>query len=68
MEKNLRIEFNFDTKFVDLTWWKYLPKQQFWFIKIIMEKNTFGKGIGVGGTVAVIIGIICQLTHNGGVP
>jgi len=33
-----------------------------------MEKNTFGKGIGVGGTVAVIIGIICQLTHNGSVP
>ena len=33
--------------------------------RIIMEKNTFGKGIGIGGAVAVIIGIICQLTHNG---
>ena len=33
-----------------------------------MEKNTFGKGIGIGSAVAVIIGIICQLTHNGGVP
>ena len=30
-----------------------------------MEKNTLGKGIGIGGVVAVIIGIICQLTHNG---
>ena len=30
-----------------------------------MEKNTFGKGIGIGGAVAVILGIICQLTHNG---
>ena len=30
-----------------------------------MEKNSFGKGIGIGSAVAVIIGIICQLTHNG---
>jgi len=30
-----------------------------------MEKNTLGKGIGIGGAVAVIIGIICQLMHNG---
>tara|TARA_Y100000310_G_scaffold205846_1_gene206205 strand:- start:72 stop:173 length:102 start_codon:yes stop_codon:yes gene_type:complete len=33
-----------------------------------MEKNSFGKGIGIGGAVAIIISVICQLTHNGVMP
>ena len=33
-----------------------------------MDKNSLGKGAGIGGAVAVIIAIICQLTHNGGIP
>ena len=33
-----------------------------------MDKNSFGKGIGVAGAVAAIIAIICQITHNGGIP
>jgi len=33
-----------------------------------MEKNTFGKGIGIGGAVAIIIAVICQITHNGAMP
>ena len=32
-----------------------------------MEKNSFGKGIGVGSSIAVIIAVICELFHNGGV-
>jgi len=30
-----------------------------------MDKNSLGKGAGIGGAIAVIIAIICQLTHNG---
>ena len=33
-----------------------------------MDKNSFGKGIGVAGAVALIITIICQITHNGAIP
>ena len=33
-----------------------------------MNRNDFGKGAGIGGVVAVIISIICSLTHNGGIP
>ena len=33
-----------------------------------MDKNSFGKGIGVGGAVAVIIAVICQLFDGGGMP
>jgi len=33
-----------------------------------MEKNSFGKGIGIGGSVAVIIAIICQLFDSGATP
>ncbi len=33
-----------------------------------MDKNSFGKGAGIGGAVAIIISIICSLTHNGGIP
>ena len=29
-----------------------------------MDKNSFGKGIGVAGAVAAIIAIICQITHT----
>ena len=32
-----------------------------------MDKNSFGKGAGIGGAVAVIIAIICHL-FDGGVP
>ncbi len=32
-----------------------------------MEKQSFGKGVGVGSSVAVIIAVICELFHNGGV-
>jgi len=32
-----------------------------------MDKNSFGKGAGIGGAVAVIIAIICQL-FDGGLP
>ena len=32
-----------------------------------MEKSSFGKGIGIGSSVAVIIAVICELFHNGGV-
>jgi len=28
-----------------------------------MDKNSFGKGIGVAGAVAAIIAILCQITH-----
>ena len=33
-----------------------------------MDKNSFGKGIGTGSVIAVIIAVICQITHNGGLP
>jgi len=33
-----------------------------------MDRKDFGKGAGIGGAVAVIISVICSLTHNGGVP
>jgi len=29
-----------------------------------MNKNSFGKGAGLGATIAAIIAIICQITHN----
>jgi len=32
-----------------------------------MDKKSFGQGAGIGGAVAVIIGIICQL-FDGGIP
>jgi len=32
-----------------------------------MDKKSFGQGAGIGGTVAIIIGIICQL-FDGGIP
>jgi len=33
-----------------------------------MDKKSFGSGAGIGGAVALIISIICTLTHNGGIP
>jgi len=33
-----------------------------------MDKNSFGKGAGIGGSIAVIIAIICQLVDHGGIP
>ena len=32
-----------------------------------MDRKDFGKGAGIGGAVAVIIAIICQL-FDGGIP
>jgi len=33
-----------------------------------MDKKDFGKGAGIGGAVAVIIAIICQLFDSGVTP
>jgi len=33
-----------------------------------MVKGTFGKGIGIGSAIAVIIAVVCQVTHNGALP
>jgi len=33
-----------------------------------MNKNDIGKTAGIGGAIAVIITIACQLFHSGGVP
>jgi len=33
-----------------------------------MDKKIVGKYAGLTGAVALIITIICQITHNGGLP
>jgi len=33
-----------------------------------MNKNDIGKTVGISGAVAVIITIVCQMFHTGGVP
>jgi len=33
-----------------------------------MEKNSFGKGIGIGGALAIIVGILCQVFDSGATP
>jgi len=33
-----------------------------------LDKKDFGKGAGIGGVIAVIISIICSLTHDGVLP
>jgi len=33
-----------------------------------MQKNDIGKLGGISGAVALVVVIICQLFHNGGVP
>jgi len=32
------------------------------------HKGTFGKGLGIGSTIAVIIAVICQLFDHGVAP
>jgi len=34
----------------------------------MMDKKTAGKYAGLTGAVALIITIICQITHNGAIP
>ena len=33
-----------------------------------MNKNDIGKTAGISGAVAVIITVVCQMFHTGGVP
>ena len=33
-----------------------------------MDKNSFGKGIGIGGALAFIVGILCQVFDSGAIP
>ena len=33
-----------------------------------MDKNSFGKGIGIGGALALIVGILCQVFDSGAIP
>jgi len=33
-----------------------------------MDKNSFGKGIGIGGALAVIVGILCEVFDSGATP
>jgi len=33
-----------------------------------MKKNEMGKVAGISGAVAVIVTIVCQIFHNGGIP
>jgi hypothetical protein len=33
-----------------------------------MDKKLAGKYAGLAGIVALVITIICQITHNGGIP
>jgi len=33
-----------------------------------MNKNEIGKVAGISGGIAVIVSILCQVFHNGGVP
>ena len=33
-----------------------------------MQKNDIGKVGGISGIVALIVTVICQLFHNGGIP
>jgi hypothetical protein len=33
-----------------------------------MEKNSFGKGIGIGGALAIVVGILCQVFDSGATP
>jgi len=34
----------------------------------MVDKNSFGKGIGIGGALAVIVGILCQVFDSGAIP
>ena len=33
-----------------------------------MEKNSFGKGAGLGGVIALIVIVLCQVMHDGVIP
>jgi len=33
-----------------------------------MDKKSFGSGAGLGGVIAVIITVLCQVMHNGAIP
>ena len=33
-----------------------------------MDRKDFGKGIGIGGALAIIIGILCQVFDSGATP
>jgi len=33
-----------------------------------MDKKSFGSGAGIGGVIALIVTVLCQVLHNGGVP
>jgi len=33
-----------------------------------MQKNDIGKVAGISGAVALIVSVVCQLFHSGGVP
>ena len=33
-----------------------------------MEKNSFGKGAGLGGVIALIVIVLCQVMHEGVIP
>tara|TARA_R110002020_G_scaffold467051_1_gene690275 strand:+ start:173 stop:274 length:102 start_codon:yes stop_codon:yes gene_type:complete len=33
-----------------------------------MKKNEIGKTAGISGAVALIVTIVCQMFHSGGVP
>ena len=45
---------------------KKLLKLYLWWL--LMDKNSFGKGAGIGAAIAAIIAIICQIMHNGAMP
>ena len=30
-----------------------------------MNKNDFGKGAGIGGVIALIVTVLCQVMHEG---
>jgi len=33
-----------------------------------MDKKSFGSGAGLGGIIAVIVTVLCQVMHNGVIP
>ena len=33
-----------------------------------MDKNAFGKGAGIGGIIAIVVTVLCQVMHEGVIP
>jgi len=33
-----------------------------------MDKKSFGQGIGIGGALAIIVGVLCQVFDSGAIP